>query len=419
MTIKPRLLILSQVLPFPRNSGQQQRVFYTLKAVRDCFRVTFATAVNAMHKKEVHNKLSALCDEVVLLPSQYSRSAISKCWHKGAGTLYSLKTGLKMSNYVVGRLELSLKQVALLLKHRDYDCVLYEYWHAVDTVPLFREKAIPCVLDMHNILWQSYNKQLDARSRVPKWWKERVVKQYKAREEHAWQQFDGIVAINAAEGRYVRSKVLSDKQIFYTPMGVDIDMWPYSWRPATPHRIAYYGGLSSQHNQHDALRCYETIMPEIWKHYPDVEFWIIGNKPPASIQALEKDPRVKVTGFVKRVQDVLKEITALICPWSGTYGFRSRLIEAMALGVPVVTSPDAVYGMDLEIERGLFLEDTDEKLAEACIRLLTETEFAKQQSQFARAQVEEKFSFQTTYGRLAKELLEFCKERRVQAQPNK
>jgi len=49
---------------------------------------------------------------------------------------------------------------------------------------------------------------------------------------------------------------------------------------------------------------------------------------------------------------VLKTITVLLCPFTGTYGFRSRVIEAMALGIPVVATPDAVHGMDLTIRKG-------------------------------------------------------------------
>src|SRR5690606_14691233 len=110
--------------------------------------------------------------------------------------------------------------------------------------------------------------------------------------------------------------------------GIDLQKWPYSWQPAQPPRIAYYGGLGSPHNQRDALQCYEEIMPTVWAHFPDVELWIVGSRPPATIQALaEQDSRVTVTGFVERVQDVLQTMTAVLCPWTGKYGFRSRLIE--------------------------------------------------------------------------------------------
>ena len=159
------------------------------------------------------------------------------------------------------------------------------------------------------------------------------------------------------------------------------------------------------------MRCYESIMPEIWKSLPEVELWLVGSDPPAFLRALEKDRRVRVTGYVERVQDIIRTMAVVVCPFSGTYGFRSRIIEVMALGVPMVVSPDAVYGMGMDIGRGIFLEATDKKMAQTCIDLLRNPEAARQQSQFARAQVEEKFSLQATYGQLARDLLDFCNRR--------
>lgn len=70
---KPRLLILSHILPFPGEAGQQRRVYYTLQTAREFFHVTFVTSVDARDIDEVQEKLSALCDKVAALPTKYSQ----------------------------------------------------------------------------------------------------------------------------------------------------------------------------------------------------------------------------------------------------------------------------------------------------------------------------------------------------------
>lgn len=408
-TDRPRLLIISHVYPFPRKSGQQQRVYYKLKALRPHFHLTFLTVAPARQRSEIERQLRPLCDALILLPARYDGSVVRKLWQRAAGSFYSLRTGLKLSNYIIGRLELTPARLAARLQPQQYDCVLYEYWHAVESVSLFQKNGVPCLLDMHNVLWQSYERQLRAKSSLPGWWKTRALAQYKAREEQAWRAFDALIAINAAEEQYARTIAPAGMPIFYAPMGTDLSVWPYLRQPARPPRLAYYGGLGSPHNQQDALSCYEQVMPRIWREYPDAELWLVGSNPPPSLRALAQERRVTVTGFVEHVQEVLKTMTAVICPWSGTYGFRSRLIEVMALGVPVVASPDAVYGMKMEAGRGIFLEEELSRLAEATLALLRDAEFCRQQSQLARAQVEEKFSYKATYGQLATELLEFVR----------
>lgn len=409
---RPRLVVLSHVLPFPGTSGQQQRVFYTLKALRDHFYVTFATSVAPGRAARVRHELSALCDEVVLLPSRYARSLFTRVWHRVAGAFYTLLTGLKFSNYLVGRVEFAPRRLADALKPWVFDGALFEYWHAAESTSVFQREGIPCVLDMHNILWQAYARQFDARPYLPRVWKRRALAQYQRREEDAWAQFDALIAINAAERDYTRATVPEPIPVFYAPMGIDLALWPYTWQPAQPPRIAYYGGLGSSHNQQDALSCYKHVMPAVWRAYPDAELWVIGSNPPASLHRLaERDARVRVTGFVECVQEVLQTISVVVCPWSGTYGFRSRLVEVMALGVPVITSPEAVDGMGMKVGRGIFLEKAFPRMAEACLRLLEDPVFARQQSEAARAQVEEKFSYEATYDRLARELFNFVVQR--------
>lgn len=403
MPDKPRMLVLSHVRPLPRNSGQSQRVFYTLRGVRESFHVTFATVVNG-DAEEARAKLSPLCDELILLPSLRSRTRVRKAWHKAAGTLYSLGTGLKESNYVIGKLEFSPARVASLLAGGDYDCALFEYWHASESVAPLRERGIPCVLDMHDILWHSYAMQLETRSRLPQPWRRRALTSYRAREEHSWTRFDAVIAINREEQRYVSAHVPTATDVFYGPMGTDLGQWPYSWAPSDPPRLAFYGGLGNPTNQRSAFQCVHEIMPLVWQKHPDAEFWLVGSNPPDSIRALASDPRVRVTGFVENAPEVLGTMTAVLCPWTGTFGFRSRLIEVMAVGVPVVASPDAVHGMELKEAHGLLLGETTEDLARWSLRLLDDPGFAREQSRLGRAQVEASFSYENTYRLLVRNL---------------
>lgn len=409
---KPRMLVLSHVLPFPRSSGQQQRVFYTLQAARETFELTFATPTDAGEEKEVRRELSELCHEVVLLPSMYSRSKASKLWHRTLGAAYATRTALKLSNYIVGQLEFSPDRVNSLLDSRTFDCVLYEYWHAVDSVSVFRGRGIPCILDMHNILWQSFVRQLDIKPWLPRAWKRRAIEKYSMAEERAWKEFDGLIAINREEQRYVEAKLARTNKIFYAPMGVDLTLWPYSWKPVKPLRVAYYGGLGNAQNQQGALRCFNHIMPEIWRRFPETELWLVGSNPPESLRTLSHtDSRVKLTGYVKDVQQVLRGMSAVICPWSGIYGFRSRLIEVMALGVPLVTTNDAVYGMDLENGKGLFLGEDDKELSELLLKLLDDETVAQKQSHLARQQAEQLYNLDNTYGKLMNDLYDWLQMR--------
>jgi glycosyltransferase involved in cell wall biosynthesis len=268
------------------------------------------------------------------------------------------------------------------------------------------------VLDMHNILWQARDRQLKGLRLLPSWMRRPLVARYRKREERAWARYDALIAVNRAEHGYTSIRVKRDIQLFHVPMGVQLDRWSYCWNPAQPPRVAYYGGLTSQHNQRSARECVLEIMPMVWAEYPTAEIWVVGGNPPPDILALASD-RVKVTGFIEDPRPILAQMSAVLCPWKGTYGFRSRVIEAMALGVPVITTSDAVYGMDLDPGRGLVLAENVEEMASKVIELLRDPALAREHSLAARQQVTERFAFGHTYGKFAVELEQWLQLRRA------
>lgn len=403
---KPRLLVISHVLPFPGATGQQQRVANTLKTFRNHFHVSFLASCGKRPEQVLRERLVEFCDEAILLPSAYEASQFGKIWHRGAGAAFALRTGLKESNYIIGELEFAPERIERAMEDRSFDLALFEYWHAASAVEIFKRRGIPCALDMHDVLWQTYKRQL-GHGVLPSSLKSWQLERYRQREEQAWQLFDAIIAINHSELQHVAQCVPPSVKMFHAGMGVDLKLWPYSWQPQNPPRVAYYGGLGNPHNQADARKVHNELMPAIWQRFPNAELWLIGSNPPEDLRALTADARVKVTGFVEQVQPILSTMTAILCPFSGTFGFRSRLIETMALGVPVVASPDAVYGMEMEEGCGLRLGETNEQLIEHALQLFSDENFAAEQSKLARQQVEKQFSVEATYGKLAIELREW------------
>lgn len=402
--MKPKLLVVSAVYPYPRQSGQQQRVFYTLKALHEDFRLTFLTISPDENIDEVQAKLRDYVDVAIVLPSRYTKSFFSRLFYRFFGFLNSVVTGLKFSNYLLGTLELSYSRISTAIDLNQFDLVLFEYWHTHKAAR--KMTNVITALDMHDLLWQSYKRQIEKVKGLPNFVRSSLVNRYMKQEENAWNDFDVLIAINQAEMEIIQGLYGEKKKLLYAPMGVDLSTWCYSWQPEQkPRRVAYYGSLGGAHNQQDALLCYHEIMPGVWQRFPDIEFWIVGSNPPESILKLSEDPRVHVTGYVDNVQKVLQEMSLVLCPWIGTFGFRSRVVEVMSLGIPVIASNDAIYGMGFEMNKGICVGESTEDLARLAINWLSQEEILQQQSLYARRQVEEKFSFEATYGRLSADLL--------------
>jgi glycosyltransferase involved in cell wall biosynthesis len=400
---RSRLLVVSHALPFPKSTGQSQRVHYMLTALRERFHVTFATAGPAGRSGEIRNKLHETCDNAVVLPTLYPRWRPARVPHQIRSLVYQARTGLRHSNYVISRIELTPERLREVAVRGEFDAVLYEYWHAAPSLRVFRERGIPTLLDMHNILWRAYDAELKLKRSMPGWLRKRLVRMYREREEAAWREFDALIAINRDELDYVRA-VVPAQPVFYGPMGIELSEWPYAWRPPDRPRVAYYGGMSTKRNQEGALSVLREVMPSVWRRFPQAEFWIIGVGPPASIRALASNPLIKVTGFVKDLAPLMATMSVVLCPFDGAYGFRSRMVEVLAVGVPSVCTPSAVAGMELVERRAVLTAETGEALAVQTLRLLENPVISENLSRHGRRTVEELFSYRNTYQRLALEM---------------
>lgn len=406
---RKRVLVISHVLPFPGQAGQERRVYFTLRSLRKRFHVTFLTFERDSRVEDTAAKLADLCDEVICLESLYAVNRLRRLYFRCVAAGASLLSSLKPSNYIIGRLEFSPRRISQAIGDRKFDLVLYEYWHAHESLEFFKKRGIPCVLDMHNILWSSLQSQQQRNAYVPQRFKERRLGVYKRAEENAWKKFDAIVAINRVEENYVKAQTINGRRTFYAPMGIDLETWQYTWKRDQKHpKIAYYGGLGTPHNEESALRCFRKIMPSVWSRFSNAEFWIVGSNPSKKILSLPSiDDRVKVTGFVKDAPAVLGEMSVVVCPWKGRYGFRSRLVEVMALGVPLVTTPEAIDGMELKDKRDVLLGEDEEAMALHTLELLGNEDIAARQSEAARHIVEQIYSTANTYDRLSGDLLEW------------
>ena len=238
---RPRLLLVSAVMPYPGDAGQQQRVRNKLRAFRERFDVCFLAALPRAEHAEARQRLAEHCHSTRLLDSRYLRNSATRLFHRAAAAVYAAASGLKTSNYLVGQLELTPRRLLTALAGERFDVAVFEYWHAHRAAGALHRRGIPAVLDMHDLLWRSRDRQLRAR-RLPEGWRRWRVGQYRRREEAAWRDFAALITINREEHAYARAR-WPQARLFYAPMGIDLETWAMAPAPATPPRLAYFGGL--------------------------------------------------------------------------------------------------------------------------------------------------------------------------------
>jgi GT2 family glycosyltransferase/SAM-dependent methyltransferase len=133
--------------------------------------------------------------------------------------------------------------------------------------------------------------------------------------------------------------------------------------------LVYVGSFDHPPNIDAAVALVRDVMPLVWQVVPEVQVQIIGAAPPPAVEALASD-RVEVTGWVKEIDPLLDAARALVAPLSYGAGMKGKVTQALAIGLPVVTTPIGVEGIPAHDGEEMLIGATPEELAERAIRIL-------------------------------------------------
>jgi sugar transferase (PEP-CTERM/EpsH1 system associated) len=172
------------------------------------------------------------------------------------------------------------------------------------------------------------------------------------------------------------------------PNGVDLDYFSPLDRKPEPATLVFSGKMSYHANVTAVLHFVETTFPLIRATRPDIQLRIVGSNPSHAIQALARDPVISVTGQVPDIRSYVRNATVAICPVTVKVGIQNKVLEAMALGVPVVSSPLGAEGLQAVPGRDFLIGASPAEFAAAVCRVVAEPALAESLWRSARAFVE-------------------------------
>ncbi|HEX5014975.1 MAG TPA: glycosyltransferase [Candidatus Limnocylindrales bacterium] len=164
-------------------------------------------------------------------------------------------------------------------------------------------------------------------------------------EAAAVRGYDAVTAVAAADAAAIRSVAPRGTAVELIPNGVDADVFRPVERAEEPRTLAFVGAMSFSPNVAAARYLVEQVLPRVTT--PDVRVRLVGRSPTPEILQLAARPGVEVTGEVDDVRPELAAATLVVCAMVSGSGIKNKVLEAMAMGRPIVATPLAVEGIDL------------------------------------------------------------------------
>ncbi|MBZ0298712.1 MAG: glycosyltransferase family 4 protein [Anaerolineae bacterium] len=381
-----RVLLLTQVLPYPPDSGPKVKTYYVLKYLAQHHDVTLVSFVRDTDKPEYIRHLETLCERVVTVP--ISRSRLRDLAYLGqsvvSGDPWMMLRDQRPAMF---------QTLADLAAGTPFDVVHADQLNMGQYALAFN--GARKVLDLHNALWKLYRRTSETSSpkNPMKYILMRDWPLLKRYEGDLCRQFDAVTAVTE-EDRQLLLEAGAPDTITVIPIAIDTDeQAQVTRRPSGPH-IVHIGTMYWPPNINGIHWFLEEIYPLIKAQIPDVRCTLIGSRPPESIvQRSHLDRTLTVTGYVEDPLPFLEDASMMIVPLQAGGGMRVKILNALSQGIPMVSTTIGSEGIQVAHEKDILIADDAPDFAEQCVRLLTDYDLNAHLSEAGRQTAERYYDY--------------------------
>lgn len=391
---KMRIALLTQVVPFPPDSGPKIKTHSVLQYLARRHEVHLVSFVRTPEERASAEALGRLCRSVTTVPLRRSRL-------KDVG--YLLRSMVNGQPFLIERDDVAAMHAAVGRVIRDHriEAVhadqLSMAQYAVDAPVGLR------VLDEHNAVWTIVRRAAQReRPGVKRILAEIEWRKLKTYERDVCRRFDRVTVVSQDDQAALVGTSEDASRFTIVPIAIDSTALAYLPRSPQARDIVSVATMFYPPNAAGIYWFASEVFPLIRQELPNSRFLIVGSRPPKRItQLASRDSGIEITGYVADLGPILRQSGVLIVPVHVGSGMRVKILEAFARGIPVVSTSVGVEGIDARNGQHLLVADTPTDFARAVVRMLTEFPEATRIAEASRALVEERYDWRTALSGLA------------------
>ena len=396
------LLFLTGQLPYPPHAGGALRTFGLIDGLHKCgHEIDLLTFRDPAQAETSIAPLTALCREVISLPTPQRATST-----RLRELLLTRKADMQSRFYSADYQDALQRR---LLAHR-YDVIHIESLEMATYLPTIKQFA-----NGAKIIYDSFNAEYELQHliyltdradlmRLPSAVYSLLQWRRLARfEGEVCASVDHVIAVSDADAAAFR-QLIPDLRVSVVPNGIYVDEYT---RPSMPEQIdlgsnalLFTGTMNYRPNVDAILWFAKQVLPAIKSRVPDVRLFVVGNKPHPKLDVLRQRGDIEITGFVQDVRPFLYNASVYVAPLRMGSGTRLKLLQAMAAGCAIVSTPIGALGLDVQSGRELLLAAEAASFAEAVLLLLRDPNQRTRLAVQAQAVVQTQYDWSVILPRL-------------------
>lgn len=380
-----RILVLSTWFPYPPNQGGKIRAFNLINALSERHQVALISFEDCPIEQQWLEEVGKICERVdIIKRGPFNKDPKKKL----AGWLSPLPSDV-VASYSVD-MENTVKRIA-----KEWQPEVVVALTFVTACYALLVKGALRVVDVDNLMTRLMDESLrQAKNLKEKLRRSLALWKFRRYEKWLYRQFDLCLSVTAKDQQKMTGMFgipLSRSGV--VPNGALIENNSPSSIIPQNRGLIFNGALTYQAN-FDAMQYFlAEIFPLVRNEIPDVLLKITGSTMGVPLNLLPKDEGVEYTGFLEDIKPSIVGSRACVVPLRVGGGTRIKILEAMSLGTPVVSTTKGAEGLEVVHGEHLLIADTADQFVRYTVQLLTDDNLRQKLSVKARQLVEEKYDW--------------------------
>lgn len=392
-----KILVLSPTFPLPAQSGAKRRIYHTIKELSKRNEIHLISLVQEEAELECREELEKICESVYPVKQKSNRFTIVR----SVLSRYPYRV-IKFGNQAFS------SELRNVVEDIQFDIIWVNFMNTGIYLDhqLVSDKLI--VLDQHNVdelVWRRFSENSD--NFLPRAFGKLNARKHIRLRNNLLPFFDVILSVCREDADFMKQVTSRETEIWTVPNGVDINYFkPRQDRFTNESKVILFcGSMDVKMNIDAVTRFAENVFPEIKQRVPEAEFWVVGKDPVSKVRKLSNRDGIKVTGTVNDVRAYYNKAALFVAPFRFGGGTKLKILESMAMGVPIVSTNVGIQGINVKDGENVILANDADVFVDKVVYLLSDRDKQKYLSENAMKLAKERYSWENIISEVEKKLL--------------